>query len=77
MIDEALVRRFEMQLEFTAPSKEVLDSYYTKLLTKYPLEFQKLTRVYDITFAEAKNYLLKEVKNNIIEAEIKKQKALD
>jgi SpoVK/Ycf46/Vps4 family AAA+-type ATPase len=74
MIDEALVRRFEMQLEFTAPSKEVLNNYYDKLLAKYPLEFQKVTRVYDITFAEAKNHLLKEVKNNIIQAEIDKQR---
>jgi SpoVK/Ycf46/Vps4 family AAA+-type ATPase len=74
MIDEALVRRFEMQLEFTAPSAAVLDSYYDKLLAKYPVEFQEVSRIYDVTFAEAKNHLLKEVKNNIIQAEIKKQK---
>ncbi|MNR58790.1 hypothetical protein D3C85_1798760 [compost metagenome] len=74
MIDEALVRRFEMQLEFTAPPRDVLDNYYTKLLAKYPMEFQKMNRIYDITFAEAKNHLLKEVKNNIIQAEIKKAK---
>lgn len=73
MIDEALVRRFEMQLEFTAPSIEVLDCYYDKLLLKYPVAFQEVTRIYGVTFAEAKNHLFNEVKNNIIEAEIKKQ----
>lgn len=73
MIDEALVRRFELKLEFTSPSKEVLDKYYDKLLLKYPSEFQKLDRIYDISFAEAKNHVFTEVKNNIIQAEIYKQ----
>lgn len=73
MIDEALIRRFELRLEFTSPAKEVLDVYYDKLLTKYPVEFQKLDRVYEISFAEAKNHVFKEVKNNIIQAEIYKR----
>ena len=69
MIDEALTRRFEMLIEYTAPSKEVLDIYYNNLLKKYPLEYQKLDRIYDISFAEAKNHLYTVVKNNIIAAE--------
>lgn len=72
MIDEALIRRFELKLEFTSPAKEVLDVYYDGLLAKYPLEFQKLDRVYEISFAEAKNHVFKEVKNNIIQAELAK-----
>lgn len=72
MIDEALVRRFELKLEFTLPSKEVLDTYYDKLLVKYPSEFTKLERIYDVSFAEAKNHVFQEVKNNIIQAEINK-----
>nr|WP_262918565.1 ATP-binding protein [Flavobacterium sp. HXWNR70] len=74
MIDEALVRRFELKLEFTLPSRKILDDYYDKLLQKYPPEFTKLERLYDISFAEAKNHVFKEVKNNIIKAEIAKQK---
>ena len=66
MIDEALVRRFELQLEFTAPNAAVLDTYYNTLLQKYPPQFQKMERLYDITFAEAKNHLLQSVKNNVI-----------
>lgn len=72
MIDEALVRRFELKLEFTLPSREVLDTYYDKLLSKYPNEFTQLKRIYDVSFAEAKNHVFKEVKNNIIQAEINK-----
>ena len=67
MIDEALVRRFELQLEFTAPKAAVLDAYYDSLLQKYPPQFQKIERLYDITFAEAKNHLLQSVKNNVIQ----------
>ncbi|RWW93781.1 AAA family ATPase [Flavobacterium cerinum] len=77
MIDEALIRRFELRLEFTSPAKEVLDVYYDKLLMKYPVEFQTLDRVYEISFAEAKNHVFKEVKNNIIKAEIEKSKIIN
>lgn len=72
MIDEALVRRFELKLEFTLPSKEVLDNYYDSLLAKYPPEFTKLERVYEVSFAEAKNLVFAAVKNNIIQAEMNK-----
>jgi SpoVK/Ycf46/Vps4 family AAA+-type ATPase len=75
MIDEALVRRFELKLEFTSPANEVLDNYYDKLLKKYPVEFQKLERIYEVSFAEAKNHVFKEVKNNIIQAEINKERS--
>jgi len=74
MIDEALVRRFELRLEFTSPGKEVLDTYYDKLLSKYPEEYQKLERIYDVSFAEAKNHVFKQVKKNIIKAEKNKNK---
>lgn len=72
MIDEALIRRFQLRLEFHSPAKEVLDTYYDKLLTKYPAEFQKIERKYDISFAEAKNEVFTQVKNNIIQAELAK-----
>ncbi|MFD2602186.1 AAA family ATPase [Flavobacterium suzhouense] len=71
-IDEALIRRFELRLEFTSPAKEVLDSYYDRLLVKYPEEFQFIERKYDISFAEAKTEVFTQVKNNIIQAELAK-----
>ncbi|RDI06776.1 AAA family ATPase [Flavobacterium sp. AG291] len=71
-IDEALIRRFELRLEFTSPAKEVLDNYYDRLLVKYPEEFQVIERKYDISFAEAKTEVFTQVKNNIIQAELAK-----
>jgi hypothetical protein len=50
-----------------------LNHYYDTLLSKYPTQFQIMERIYDISFAEAKNHVYKEVKNNIIQAEIHKQ----
>lgn len=73
MIDEALVRRFELRLEFTSPKQEVLDSYYDKLLDKYPEEYRKVDRIYDVSFAEAKNHVFKVVKKNIIKSEKNKK----
>jgi len=73
MIDEALIRRFQLRLEFTSPAQEVLDDYYNKLLLKYPVEFQAIERKYDISFAEAKNEVFTQVKNNIIQAELAKE----
>lgn len=71
MIDEALVRRFELLLEYTSPSREVLDAYYDRMLMHYPEAYRKMVRMYDISFAEAKNEVYKAVKNNIIEEQLK------
>ncbi|MHC5352846.1 AAA family ATPase [Myroides sp. LJL115] len=67
MIDTALIRRFEILLEYSNPSKEALDQYYDAMLDAYPEEFRKLDRIYDISYAEAKNHIFKTVKNNIIQ----------
>jgi len=68
LIDEALLRRFDLKLEFKTPSNEALDNYYTQLLVTYPAEFQTINRVYDISYAEAKNLVFDRVKKNIIAA---------
>ncbi|MCC9042613.1 ATP-binding protein [Myroides sp. M-43] len=70
MIDEALVRRFELQLEYTAPNKEALDFYYDKLLKEYPAEYCKINRLYEVSYAEAKNHVFKTVKDNIINSQL-------
>ncbi len=72
MIDEALIRRFELKLEFVSPSKQILDGYYDKLLSKFPLKYQNVEREYDISFSEAKDFVFRQVKNNIILDEINK-----
>lgn len=72
MIDEALLRRFELKLEFISPSEKVLDSYYDTLLSRYPVKYQKVERKYGISFSEAKNFVFRQVKNNIILDEMAK-----
>ena len=72
MIDEALVRRFEIKLAFELPSHSMLTAYYDQLLCKYPLQFQTINRIFDISFAEAKNHVFTSVKNNIIQFELNK-----
>ncbi len=71
MIDEALKRRFEMHLEFTAPDKDVIDAYYDHMLSKYPLKYRTLERKYFPSFAEVKNHIFTSVKQNIIREALK------
>ncbi len=66
LIDEALPRRFDLKLEFKNPSKEAIDGFYDKLLEKYPEQYRKIERRYEISFAEAKNHVYDRVKKNII-----------
>lgn len=73
LIDEALIRRFELKLEFFNPSKKYLDRLYDQLISKYPQEYQKVNRIYDISFAEAETIVLQEVKENIIQLELLKK----
>ncbi|BAX80769.1 AAA family ATPase [Labilibaculum antarcticum] len=73
LIDEALIRRFELKLEFYNPSQNYLDQLYDQLISKYPKEYQKVSRIYDISFAEAETIVLQEVKGNIIQSELLKK----
>lgn len=69
VIDTALLRRFQLRLKFELPNDTQLDVYYDSLLKKFPKEFQELTRVYNISYAEAKDITFRAVKNQIIESE--------
>ncbi len=73
LIDEALIRRFELRLEFHNPDAKYLDELYDKLISKYPVEYQKVNRVYDISFAEAETVVMQDVKENIIQSELLKK----
>lgn len=68
LIDEALLRRFDLKLEFKTPSVTALDHYYNQLLELYPKDYQEINRIYDISYAEAKNLVFDRVKKNIIAA---------
>ncbi len=69
VIDTALLRRFQLRLEFEKPSQDQLDVYYNSLLQEFPEKFRKLERVYNLSYAEAKDITIRAVKNNIITLE--------
>lgn len=73
IIDTALLRRFQLKLKFELPSQLQLDVYYDSLLKQFPEEFRKLNRVYNISYAEAKDITFRAVKNLIIQNEEAKE----
>ncbi|MCG2420459.1 ATP-binding protein [Aequorivita sp. F47161] len=66
VIDTALLRRFQLKLKFELPNRNQLDVYYDSLLEKFPEEFSTVMRVYNISYAEAKDITFSAVKNAII-----------
>jgi len=67
IIDVALLRRFQLRIDFEMPRSEILDEYYNKLLSPFPTDLQNIERKYDISFAEAKDYSYTTVKTLLIE----------
>jgi SpoVK/Ycf46/Vps4 family AAA+-type ATPase len=65
-IDNALLRRFQIRLKFEMPTENELDIYYDKLLVHFPLHLQDIPRKYDISYAEAKDYIHTTMKKQII-----------
>ncbi|MBO9729694.1 MAG: AAA family ATPase [Chitinophaga sp.] len=66
IIDHALIRRFQVNLSFEMPSEEVLNNYYDTLLSRFPEHMRQVQRKMDISFAEAKDDVLTQVKTNLI-----------
>ena len=69
VIDTALLRRFQLKLKFVLPNDEQLDGYYDALLNQFPEEFRNVERVYNISYAEAKDITFRALKNAIIQSE--------
>ncbi len=66
MIDKALLRRFQLRINFEMPASKVLDYYYDDLLNSFPDNLKNIIRKYNISFAEAKDDALTQVKNKLI-----------
>ncbi len=66
IIDNALLRRFQLKIHFEMPSPDVLDHYYDKLLSRFPAHMQDISRKYNISFAEAKDHAFTLVKSTLI-----------
>lgn len=67
ILDSALLRRFQLKLEYVLPNNEELNSYYDRILAEFPESTRGLERIYDISYAEAKDYMHTTVKRMIIE----------
>lgn len=66
ILDTAILRRFQIQLEFKIPTDKLLDIFYDSLLPQYPEKYRTIQRTYKISYAEAKNIVFKELKRQII-----------
>ncbi|PTT42555.1 ATPase [Chryseobacterium sp. HMWF028] len=66
IIDTALIRRFQLKINYEMPSSEILDTFYDQLLAKFPEDMRTVERKYSISFAEAKDYALTTVKAALI-----------
>lgn len=67
IIDDALLRRFQLCISFQIPSQIELDQYYDSLLLSFPEHWHSVERKYHISYAEAKDYLLTLIKKKLIE----------
>ena len=65
-IDTALLRRFQLRLKFEMPTETELDIYYEKILGVFPIHLQEIPRKYNISYAEAKDYVHTIMKKQII-----------
>ncbi len=69
VIDTALLRRFQLKLQFELPTNLELDNYYNSLLNEFSESYRKVDRIYNISYAEAKDITFRAVKNQIIASE--------
>lgn len=70
MIDEALKRRFEWQISYEKPSNELLDDLYDTLKIPIPEKYHPIKRLYQVSYAQAKDDFYKQVKQNIINEQL-------
>ena len=73
IIDSALLRRFQLRLKYDLPNQAGLNDYYDSLLSKYPDHLNQIEREYGISYAEAKDRVLQQIKSNIIQYEKNKK----
>ena len=66
MIDHALLRRFQITISYDGPTNAELDHYYEQIIRGFPATLPSINRVYGISYAEARDCVLTQVKNNLI-----------
>jgi len=75
IIDDALLRRFQIRMGFDLPTETELNRFYDDLLAQFPKKWQNVSRKYNISFAEAKDTILTNVKKLLI-AELEEKEAI-
>lgn len=76
IIDSAILRRFQIKLHYELPTQQALDDYYDSILLKYPSNINNVVRTYGISYAEAKDLALQQIKANAIQYEKQKKHLL-
>ncbi|WP_270090417.1 AAA family ATPase [Sphingobacterium sp. SYP-B4668] len=76
LIDAALLRRFQLRLKYEMPSEQELDVYYQKILQPFPMHLHDIAPRYDISYAEARDYVHTLMKSRII-AELESKVLVD
>lgn len=76
IIDTALLRRFQIKLNYELPTQKSLDIYYDSIIAKYPENINAVTRSYGISYAEAKDIAHQQIKANVIQFEKQKKHLL-
>lgn len=66
LLDPALTRRFQLKIEYKMPSQRILDAYYDAILKTFPQKFTDISRKYNISFAEAKDFAFTAIKCRLI-----------
>ena len=74
ILDTAIIRRFQLRLAFELPTVQQLDDYYNKLFVPFPQFADSVPRIYEISYAEAKDYVYDAVKSVVINALEKEQR---
>lgn len=77
IIDTALLRRFQLKINYEMPGNEILNTYYDKLLARFPEHLQNIKRQYNISFAEAQDTTFTQVKHLLLEQLEQKPKATE
>jgi SpoVK/Ycf46/Vps4 family AAA+-type ATPase len=77
IIDAALLRRFQLRVNFEMPASGTLDAYYDKLLSRFPEELQHIERKYNISYAEARDHSFTLVKGALINKLEEKEKGVE
>lgn len=68
IIDGALLRRFQLKIDFEMPTVAVLDHYYDRILEGFPEHAGFVERKYGISFAEARDHAYTHLKYWLIES---------